>query len=105
MALANSLRYKLALAGAGGSALFFGTAQGARQRKAPPRCRSGNFSNCPSWARTRTLLIQLITLYITPVVYTYLDALQQRLARRKVPESREYAEPGAGEPRAAGATG
>jgi HAE1 family hydrophobic/amphiphilic exporter-1 len=50
------------------------------------------------------LFSQLITLYITPVVYTYLDALQQRLARRKVPESREYPEPGA-EPRAAGATG
>ena len=27
---------------------------------------------------------QLITLYITPVVYTYLDAWQQRLAHRKV---------------------
>ena len=27
------------------------------------------------------LFSQLITLYITPVVYTYLDALQQRLAR------------------------
>jgi hydrophobic/amphiphilic exporter-1 (mainly G- bacteria), HAE1 family len=26
---------------------------------------------------------QLITLYITPVIYTYLDALQQRLGRRK----------------------
>ena len=26
---------------------------------------------------------QLITLYMTPVVYTYLDALQQRLGRRK----------------------
>jgi hydrophobic/amphiphilic exporter-1 (mainly G- bacteria), HAE1 family len=51
------------------------------------------------------LFSQLITLYITPVVYTYLDALQQRLARRKVPEPREYAEPGAGEARAAGAAG
>src|SRR5204863_8863068 len=32
---------------------------------------------------------QLITLYVTPVVYTYLDALQQRFgrrARRTVPE-------------------
>jgi HAE1 family hydrophobic/amphiphilic exporter-1 len=29
------------------------------------------------------LFSQLITLYITPVVYTYLDAWQQRLARRR----------------------
>nr|MBA2627695.1 efflux RND transporter permease subunit [Gemmatimonadales bacterium] len=26
---------------------------------------------------------QIITLYITPVVYTYMDALQQRLTRRR----------------------
>jgi HAE1 family hydrophobic/amphiphilic exporter-1 len=26
---------------------------------------------------------QLITLYITPVIYTYLDALQQRFGRRR----------------------
>jgi len=26
---------------------------------------------------------QLITLYITPVIYTYFDALQERLGRRK----------------------
>jgi len=26
---------------------------------------------------------QIITLYITPVVYTYFDALQQRLGRRR----------------------
>jgi HAE1 family hydrophobic/amphiphilic exporter-1 len=51
------------------------------------------------------LFSQLITLYITPVVYTYLDALQHRLARRKVKEPREYAEPAAGEARAAGAAG
>ncbi|HEY9016383.1 MAG TPA: efflux RND transporter permease subunit, partial [Gemmatimonadales bacterium] len=34
------------------------------------------------------LFSQLITLYITPVVYTYLDAWQQRLAHRKTRESR-----------------
>jgi HAE1 family hydrophobic/amphiphilic exporter-1 len=26
---------------------------------------------------------QIVTLYITPVIYTYFDALQQRLRRRK----------------------
>jgi HAE1 family hydrophobic/amphiphilic exporter-1 len=37
---------------------------------------------------------QIITLYITPVVYTYMDAFQQRLSRK-----REATEPaGAGEP-------
>jgi HAE1 family hydrophobic/amphiphilic exporter-1 len=50
------------------------------------------------------LFSQLITLYITPVVYTYLDALQQRLARGKAKEPREFPEPGRGEA-AAGATG
>ena len=29
---------------------------------------------------------QIITLYITPVIYTYFDALQQRLGRRKAKE-------------------
>jgi HAE1 family hydrophobic/amphiphilic exporter-1 len=36
------------------------------------------------------LFSQLITLYITPVVYTYLDAWQQRLARRR---TAQYAQP------------
>jgi HAE1 family hydrophobic/amphiphilic exporter-1 len=31
---------------------------------------------------------QLITLYITPVIYTYFDALQQRFGRRKHAEAR-----------------
>jgi HAE1 family hydrophobic/amphiphilic exporter-1 len=48
---------------------------------------------------------QIITLYITPVVYTYLDAWQKRLARRKVTQPREYAEPRAGEASAAGVSG
>jgi HAE1 family hydrophobic/amphiphilic exporter-1 len=43
------------------------------------------------------LFSQIITLYITPVVYTYLDAWQKRLARRRVSEPREST---AGEPRA-----
>jgi HAE1 family hydrophobic/amphiphilic exporter-1 len=51
------------------------------------------------------LFSQIITLYITPVVYTYLDAWQHRLARRKVQEAREHAEPATGEATAAGATG
>jgi HAE1 family hydrophobic/amphiphilic exporter-1 len=47
------------------------------------------------------LFSQLITLYITPVVYTYMDALQQRLARGRATEPRAYAEPSTGEARAA----
>ncbi|MGH7510566.1 MAG: efflux RND transporter permease subunit [Gemmatimonadales bacterium] len=43
------------------------------------------------------LFSQIITLYITPVVYTYLDALQKRLARRRATEPREYAGPAAGD--------
>jgi hydrophobic/amphiphilic exporter-1 (mainly G- bacteria), HAE1 family len=42
------------------------------------------------------LFSQLITLYITPVVYTYLDALQQRLARKKAEQPRTYPEPTTG---------
>ena len=42
------------------------------------------------------LFSQLITLYITPVVYTYLDAWQQRLARGKAKEPKELREPGRG---------
>ena len=51
------------------------------------------------------LFSQLITLYITPVVYTYLDAFQQRLARGKAREPRELREPGRGEVTAAEAPG
>jgi HAE1 family hydrophobic/amphiphilic exporter-1 len=47
---------------------------------------------------------QIITLYITPVVYTYLDAWQQRLAHRKVKQPREYPEARPEEASAAGAT-
>ena len=47
---------------------------------------------------------QIITLYITPVVYTYLDAWQKRLARRRASDPREYPEPGA-EPRTAEVAG
>jgi hydrophobic/amphiphilic exporter-1 (mainly G- bacteria), HAE1 family len=43
------------------------------------------------------LFSQLITLYITPVVYTYLDAWQHRLARGKSRESKEFREAGRGE--------
>jgi HAE1 family hydrophobic/amphiphilic exporter-1 len=48
---------------------------------------------------------QLITLYITPVVYTYLDAWQQRLAHRKAAQPVEYPEPRPGEASTARATG
>jgi hydrophobic/amphiphilic exporter-1 (mainly G- bacteria), HAE1 family len=49
------------------------------------------------------LFSQIITLYITPVVYTYLDAWQQRMARRKASEPRPVLEPGRSEVPAAGA--
>jgi HAE1 family hydrophobic/amphiphilic exporter-1 len=42
------------------------------------------------------LFSQLITLYITPVVYTYMDAWQQRLAHRKSKVPRAYPEAPAG---------
>ena len=48
---------------------------------------------------------QIITLYITPVVYTYLDAWQKRLAHRKAAQSAEYPEPRPGEASTARATG
>jgi HAE1 family hydrophobic/amphiphilic exporter-1 len=32
---------------------------------------------------------QLVTLYITPVIYTYLDALQQRFGRKEHAKERE----------------
>jgi HAE1 family hydrophobic/amphiphilic exporter-1 len=48
------------------------------------------------------LFSQIITLYITPVVYTYLDAWQKRFSRRRAVE---YAEPVAGEGRAAEVVG
>jgi hydrophobic/amphiphilic exporter-1 (mainly G- bacteria), HAE1 family len=51
------------------------------------------------------LFSQMITLYITPVVYTYLDAWQQRLVHHKVPETQKYPEPSRAEARPAGATG
>jgi hydrophobic/amphiphilic exporter-1 (mainly G- bacteria), HAE1 family len=40
---------------------------------------------------------QLITLYVTPVFYTYFDALQQRLGRRKARAGARGEEPGAAE--------
>jgi hydrophobic/amphiphilic exporter-1 (mainly G- bacteria), HAE1 family len=43
------------------------------------------------------LFSQIITLYITPVVYTYLDAWQHRLARRKAEQRRELPEARPGE--------
>ncbi|MFL5547918.1 MAG: efflux RND transporter permease subunit, partial [Gemmatimonadales bacterium] len=50
------------------------------------------------------LFSQLITLYITPVVYTYMDAWQQRLARRRVRATKGYPEAAAGDARVAEAT-
>jgi HAE1 family hydrophobic/amphiphilic exporter-1 len=50
------------------------------------------------------LFSQLITLYITPVVYTYMDALQQRLAHRKAPKASGYPEGAPADARVAEAT-
>ncbi|HKP48689.1 MAG TPA: efflux RND transporter permease subunit [Gemmatimonadales bacterium] len=50
------------------------------------------------------LFSQLITLYITPVVYTYMDAWQQRLARRRVRAPQGYPEAAAADARVAEAT-
>ncbi|HEX5574307.1 MAG TPA: efflux RND transporter permease subunit [Gemmatimonadales bacterium] len=47
------------------------------------------------------LFSQLITLYITPVVYTYLDAWQKRLAHRRSAERIGYPETAPGEARVA----
>ncbi len=47
------------------------------------------------------LFSQLITLYITPVVYTYLDAWQKRLAHRKAAGRKGYPETAPGEARVA----
>ena len=47
------------------------------------------------------LFSQLITLYITPVVYTYLDAWQKRLAHRKTAKRMGYPEAAPGEARVA----
>ncbi len=46
---------------------------------------------------------QIITLYITPVIYTYFDALQERLGRRKAKEVSAPAEETAPAPTPAGA--
>jgi HAE1 family hydrophobic/amphiphilic exporter-1 len=39
------------------------------------------------------LLSQLLTLYITPVVYLYLDRIDRRIKRRLEPQLEEVAEP------------
>jgi HAE1 family hydrophobic/amphiphilic exporter-1 len=49
------------------------------------------------------LFSQIITLYITPVVYTYLDAWQHRMARHKAKEPVTVREPSRGEITTAGA--
>jgi HAE1 family hydrophobic/amphiphilic exporter-1 len=48
---------------------------------------------------------QIITLYVTPVVYTYLDAWQKRLAHRQAERPQEFPETRAGEASAARAAG
>jgi hypothetical protein len=43
---------------------------------------------------------QVVTLYITPVIYTYLDALQQRFGRRSHAQARQPVPELAAEPAA-----
>jgi HAE1 family hydrophobic/amphiphilic exporter-1 len=50
------------------------------------------------------LFSQLITLYITPVVYTYLDAWQKRFSHKRAPAPAAYPEAAPGKPRVAEAT-
>ena len=48
---------------------------------------------------------RLITLYVTPVVYTYLDSFNRRLDRRLSREEREQARPVPGQTGMVGAVG
>jgi HAE1 family hydrophobic/amphiphilic exporter-1 len=54
--------------------IAFGSGAGAESRRPLGLCVAGGL-----------LLSQLLTLYITPVIYSYLDRFSQRLQRRKAP--------------------
>jgi HAE1 family hydrophobic/amphiphilic exporter-1 len=54
--------------------IAFGSGAGAESRRPLGLCVAGGL-----------LLSQLLTLYITPVIYSYLDRLSGKLQRRKAP--------------------
>ena len=44
------------------------------------------------------IFAQFVTLYLTPVFYTYMDGLQRRLSRRKMKKAKAEAQPVATHP-------
>ena len=62
--------------------IAFGSGAGAESRRPLGLCVAGGL-----------VLSQLLTLYITPVIYTYLDNLSNRFSRRKAPRGNAHPAP------------
>jgi HAE1 family hydrophobic/amphiphilic exporter-1 len=62
--------------------IAFGSGAGAESRRPLGLCVAGGL-----------LLSQLLTLYITPVIYSYLDHLSTRMGRRKAPRADAHPAP------------
>ncbi len=62
--------------------IALGTGAGADERRPLGLCVVGGL-----------VFAQFVTLYLTPVFYTYMDSLQRRLGRRKVQKARAEEEP------------